>query len=345
MKKAIFILILIISLVIVVPSTVMAATSSNKLPSRFTYAKEWLYLHVWTLKSDSKIGVLDQLISTRTENIKIAVETQKIDQIDNFAERYQNLKDRQNKIIENKSIPQTTIDSVVENEINRQRILSQVRQEVAVESVKKEVAAIQEQAVSSTKDILEIKDINQSKQFQEKIVDVWRDPNQTVAASDEKNTRIYVAGTTIENIKNQEVVGVVIDGGQAKIDIAPGGDLKIEYAPGTGPNSIVSDNGQRKWKIQQSDGTVIENYLAAGQVVVGQTSNTVGNVIVNTVAGGTTNTPQTVVGGGDSSAVKKVEGNNPGVVGGSEGTGNVKVEGSNSNTIDSSGSSNVQVEE
>ena len=114
----------------------------------------------------------------------------------------------------------------------------------------------------------------------------WRDPENKVAQNEEKATRVYADGTSATGNN-----GVLIDGGQAKIT-DENGTIKIEYATGTGPQIVSGANTTTKWKIKQSDGTVIEDYSSANKVVIGQTSENSGNTVINTFEGKAINTNQ-----------------------------------------------------
>lgn len=73
---------------------------------------------------------------------------------------------------------------------------------------------------------------------------------------------------------------------------------------------MTTDNGKKVWKIQMSDGSVVESYTAGSNVVIGQSSGTSSNVVVKTVAGGGTagGEANVVVGDGSGSAGKVIVG-------------------------------------
>lgn len=201
------------------------------------------------------------------------------------------------------------MNMVATHETERQMTLSKIRQESKSKTTKDLMVKVQEEAVNRTRIAIEKKQQNTDvENFQNNIVAVWRDPDGKIDPSNEKLTRVYAVGTTGEGVR-----GVLIDGGEAKITQGDSGELKIEYAPGTGPNSVVGTGGEKKWKIQQSNGAVIESYTCGSQVVIGQSTGVSSNVIVNTVTGGTSSSAQNIVGsvGGTSSVI--FEGGNAGV--------------------------------
>lgn len=314
MKKA---LLVSLGLLIMSSQTVLAAGGSAKLPTRFDYFKESINYYLLTWKSTSKTMVLDKYANKRVEAIKTVAKDGNLDLLKKFCDEYQGLKTRQFNLIRNKNLNQATIQTVTQNTIIQQKELSILRQE-SEQDVKKEIAKIQETVVNGQQQSLEQKVNKQAAEdFADQIVAAWRDP-QNITKNEEKATRIYAAGTTAGGRD-----GVLIDGGEGKIIEKSNGELKIEYAPGTGPNSVVNTQGKVVWTIQQSDGTVVTSYQAAGQVVIGGTKGTAGNVIV--VSGGqtTSGAGQQVVGDTSGSGGQKVEGN---VIQGQGGTGDVKVE-------------------
>lgn len=200
------------------------------------------------------------------------------------------------------------------HEVERQKILSMIRQETNSDEIKQLMTRVQEEAVNQTRaTVSKILGDNNATNFQNNITAAWRDPLGEIDTGNETATRVYAEGTTGEGVD-----GVLIDGGEAKITQTKGGNLKIEYAPGTGPGSTTIENGEKRWRIQQSNGTVIESYTAGGQVVIGQSTGVSSNVIVNTVTGETSatssTTTQNVVSGSTSGNTNiVVEGGNPGV--------------------------------
>ncbi|MCX6806828.1 MAG: hypothetical protein NT135_01760 [Candidatus Berkelbacteria bacterium] len=313
MKKALFILLALL----IIPSIVFAASSSTKLPTRFDYWWESINYNLFTWKSTSKVTLLDQYANRRVEVIKIAVKDNNLDLTKKFIADYQNFKTKQFDLIKNKNLNQTMTQIAAENTISQQKELSILRQG-ANQDIKKEIASIQETVANNQQKLLEQKENKQAaEQFAEQIVAVWHDP-QNITKNEEKATRIYAAGTTPGGRD-----GVVIDGGEGKIVQKSNGELKIEYASGTGPNSVINTQGKAVWTIQQSDGTVVTSYQAAGQVVVGGTKGTAGNVIVGSGGQATSGSGQQVVGGTSGTSGQKVEGN---VIQGQGGSGDVKVQ-------------------
>lgn len=327
-RKTIFVTLFIFCFGTLVFNTAYAADTVTELPGRSTFVIEWINLNILTWKSKSKVIVLNDYATRRVQEIKIASDTNNDNQINNLVQRYSAFQDKINTIMNQKKIQNkaTLVDTIRTQAIEQQKILSQVRQNTESEEVKKIIASTQEENVSKTKDLISnINGKDEANSFASQIITAWRDPNNSV--KDEKTTRVYAAGT--ESTNNNANNGVIIDGGEAKITQNNTGDLKIEYAPGTGPSSVVGDNGKKIWKIQMSDGTVAESYTTAGRVVIGQSGQTTTNIIVNSVSGGTTGTQRVIQGDGNSTGTGgvKIEGGLPGVVGGSSGTGGVKVEG------------------
>lgn len=291
MRKFFFIIISCLILFSVTP--VLASNGENQLPTRLTYAKEWLHLNLLTWKYESKVKVLDDLATKRVANIKTAAQSGTESDITALTGRYLQIKERESIAIKKRNISADTVNMVVDRELERQRTLSLVRQETKSETIKNQIAKVQEEAVTKTKSALKKNSGNEKiDKFNDNIVAAWRDPGKKIDSSKEKTTRVYAAGTS-ENGTIDE--GVIIDGGQAKI-VTESNQLKIEYAPGIGPNSVTGDNGKKLWKIVQSDGTVIESYTAGGNVVIGKSSGISSNVVVNTVAGGTSGMTNVVAG-------------------------------------------------
>lgn len=322
---------LVIASCIVLPLT--AAAKETQLPTQWTYVKEWVALNIFSLSAQAKVKTIDKQATQRATDIQNAATSNATDTLNELVNRYTTLVTKENSYLQKDTIPTTLTTTVQQNEINRQKTLSIVRQDTTKKDVKDSIVTLQEQAVNSLKQTLEKKDVSQVQNFTDSVVSVWRDPQGSIAATEEKATRVYAEGTS-----GQGVTGVVIDGGTAKIDTATNGDLKIEYAAGTGPNVVVGDAGEVKWKIQQPDGTVVESYTAGSQVIIGQTDNTAGNVVVNTVNGQTTSgQAQIIVGDAGGTGGQKIEGNATNgaaqtVIGG-PGTSGTKVEtGSPANT-------------
>ncbi|MFA6423152.1 MAG: hypothetical protein WCW17_01720 [Patescibacteria group bacterium] len=278
------------------------AANENQLPSKFTYAKEWVVLNLFTWKYESKLTVLDRYATERVGNIETTSRNGSDGEIQELVDRYLRINGKENNLIQTKNISDKKINMVMEQELERQRILSTIRQETKSEDVKNKMVETQERVVNNIKTALKNnKNDDDINEFQNNIVASWRDPKGELNQNQERETRVYTTGTT-ENGTIDD--GVIIDGGEAKISKDNGGNLKIEYAPGTGPSSTTTESGLRIWKIVQSDGTTIDSYQAAGRVVIGQSTGVSGNVVVNTVADGTntTSSEANVVAGNNSAA-------------------------------------------
>ena len=303
MKKSILLLIIITFFCV---SVAYATDNSGKLPSNWTYAKEWINVNIFSLRNESKVKTLNRYANERANNIQTAATINQTDKIDDLVNRYENLATKANEILQKNNIKSKTdiIASLQDDIINQQRIISGVRQNVDNEIIKNELATAQQVVVNQTKKIIkDTIDTQSADEFGNQIVSVWRDPKSSV--TDENATRVYAAGTTANGNVND---GVIIDGGQAKISQNNNGDLLIEYAPGTGPSSVTTSGGQKVWTIQMSDGSTVESYTSASSVVVGGSSGVSSNVIVNTTNGTTSSTAQTVVGGGSGQATVEVVG-------------------------------------
>ncbi|MCL5410281.1 MAG: hypothetical protein M1324_00285 [Patescibacteria group bacterium] len=296
--KKIFLFVIAV-LIIFSAAPALASDEQAQLPTKLTYAKEWFVLNLFSWKYESKLKVLDRYASERVENIQAASQNGADGNIQNLADRYLQINDREKNTIQQKNISTETINMVMQRELERQKILSIIRQETKSESVKNKIVEVQELAVNNVKSVVEkSKNEEEVKKFQNNIVASWRDPKEEIDIKEEKETRVYAAGTNESGTIDE---GVIIDGGEAKI-VVEKGKLNIEYAPGTGPSSLTNNNGKKLWKIQMSDGLVVESYSAGGNVVVGQSSGTASNIVVNTVAGGTSGTANVVVGNGGNSA-------------------------------------------
>lgn len=293
MKKILVILIAGLMLFLAVPA--QAADNQANLPTWFSYSKEWVVLNLFAWKSDSKLIVLDRYATERVGNIKSASQNGADGNIPELVDRYLRISEKEKKIAQKKNISAEKINMVMERELERQKILSTIRQETQSDSVKNKIVEAQEKAVENTRHVSEkTKDEEEVKNFQDKIVTSWRDPKGEINASEEKATRVYAAGTS-ENGTIDD--GIIIDGGEAKI-VNENSQLKIEYAPGTGPSSVTTDSGMKLWKIVQSDGTTIDSYQTATRVVIGQSTGVASNVVVNTVNGSTGTSANVVVGNG-----------------------------------------------
>lgn len=312
MKKLFFVLVSILVLCSISPA--FAAEKEADLPNWFTYTKEWVALNLFAWKAESKLVVLDRHATERVENIQSASQNGVDENIVELADRYLRINERERNMIQKKNIAEEKIDMVMAQELERQRILSLIRQEIQSENVKNKIVEIQETAVNNTKIAIEKgkseKDVND---FENSIVASWRDPKGEIDASEEKATRVYAEGTTAEGTIDEEISGIIIDGGEAKIVKNSNDELKIEYAPGTGPSSVTSSNGRKVWKIQMSDGSIVESYTSGSNVVIGQSTGVSSNVIVNTVEGGASSSAQHVVGESGGTPGVVVEGGNPGV--------------------------------
>lgn len=294
-------------------------TGDQKLPTRQNYAYEWINLHLFTWKAESKIKVYDKLATERAQNIALAYDSSKTDQVEPLSSRFVFCEKEISKIMEKKNIADkmALLETMQNGVIERQKILSEVRASLQNEEQKRIMATLQEESVNNMKNtITAVKDKDTADKFSEKIVSAWRDPKNTIV-NDEKGTRVYAAGTSESGVIDD---GVIIDSGEAKISKDSGGNLKIEYAPGTGPSSVTTGEGKRVWKIQMSDGTVVESYTSGGNVVIGKSSGTASNIVVNTVAGGTSGTANTVVGNSSGSAGTVVIGGKSVVTSGDAGT-------------------------
>jgi len=313
MKKRIGFILIVLSFVFM-SSTAFAVDDAGdqKLPTQWSYAYEWVNLNLFTWKIESKVKVYNEYATKRVENIALAYDSNNTDQVEQLSNRFKISETEMIQIMEQNKIAnkELLLEIIQKGAIERQKILSEVRLNLQNEEQKKATATLQEESVNNLKSTIEsVKDKETANKFSEQIVSVWRDPENTII--DEKETRVYAAGTT-ENGTIDD--GVIIDGGEAKISKDSGGNLKIEYAPGTGPSSVTSDNGKKLWKIQMSDGTTVESYTAGGTVVVGKSSGTASNIVVNTVAGGTSGTANVVVGNSTGTAGTVVVGGGRSVV-------------------------------
>lgn len=303
MKKILVILIAGLMLFSAMPA--QAADDQANLPTWFTYTKEWVVLNMFSWKTESKLTVLDRYATERVGNIKTASQNGADGDIAELADRYLRISEKEKNMVQEKNISAEKINMVMERELERQRILSTIRQETQSESVKNKIVEVQERAVENARLVGEkVKNEEEVKDFQDKIVSSWRDPKGEINANEEKATRVYAAGTS-ENGTIDD--GIIIDGGEAKI-VNENNQLKIEYAPGTGPSSVTTNSGMKLWKIVQSDGTTIESYQAATRVVIGQSTGVASNIVVNTVNGGTGTTANVVVGSGGNGGVTIVGG-------------------------------------
>ncbi len=270
---------------------VVRAADENQLPSRWTYSKEWISLHLLTWRHENKVSLMNELATKRTEEIKVADASGQQDRVEKLAQRYEYLEGSMSSRLESDNTEDDLIDTSEQNVIERQAVLSQVRQETQSSATKETIAQVQERAVNRMREALATsQDEETVDNFVDRVVTVWRDPKgMTVKIDVDKESRVYAPGDKITDND-----GVIIDQGEGKISQNKQGNLKIEYAPGTGPNSVTT-GGKRVWKIQMSDGSVIDSYKAGGMVVVGDSKTTTSNVvIVNTTDGGTTNSANTV---------------------------------------------------
>ena len=295
---------LITGLILFTAMPMRAADDKAHYPTWFTYTKEWIVLNVFAWKADSKLVVLDRYATKRVSNIESASQNGADENIPDLADRYLQINEKERNIVQEKNMSLEKINLVMERELERQRILSIIRQETQSDKIKNIIVEVQEQTVENAKLIAEKTNSEQEiRNFQDKIVTSWRDPKNE--SKDEKATRVYAAGTELKD--GDATNGVVIDGGEAKI-VNENNRLRIEYAPGTGPSSATTNSGVKIWKIVQSDGTVIDSYQAATRVVIGQSTGVSGNIVVNTVNGGTGTSANVVVGDGGNSGVTVVGG-------------------------------------
>ena len=273
---------------LVAPSVTRAENTT--LPTRWTFAKEWISYNVFTLKAESKIQLINEFSHQRTAEIKLAAEQSKTDEVKNLTFRLENMIQKQSRLAEKKQLKNEILNQIKENELARQTELSNARQVATQTEIKEQIASTQGKIVGQTKTILQEKlGEDKATEFKEQVVVHWRDPENKVAENEETATRVYADGTSATGDN-----GVLIDGGQAKI-VDDNGTVKIEYATGTGPQIVSDENATTKttkWKIKQSDGTVIENYSSASKVIIGQTGENSGNTVVNTVEGQATGTNQ-----------------------------------------------------
>jgi len=287
-------------------SLAIAADEQTELPTQFTYAKEWLNLNLFTWKTESKISLVNRYATNRAEEIKSVATENKSDALAGLVTRYSRLIAKENQILQKNKANFPAFANVVKSgTLSQQNVLSEARQSATIEADQKTIAAAQESAVNTIKqNIADLENPESAADFSNQVVAVWRDPNKIIK-NDETTTRVYAAGTSLETSDTNN--GVVIDGGQAKIT-NENNNLKIEYAPGTGPNSVVGEDGKKVWKIQMSDGSIVESYTAGSNVVIGKSSGTASNIVVNTVSGGTSGTANVVVGSGGASGVTVVGG-------------------------------------
>lgn len=297
MKK--FFVIILSVLIMSFVSPALAADGQTKLPTRWNYATEWLNLNLFTWKAESKVILTNRYATNRANEIKTVVNQNNSSVLTDLISRYSGLITKTSQIIQkNKNNSSSLVDTAKSDLISQQKTLSEARQSALVEDDQKKIAAVQESAVNKIKqNIADMESSEAATSFADQVVTVWRDPKNTI--TDEKETRVYAVGTSESGTIDD---GVIIDGGEAKISNDSGGNLKIEYAPGTGPNSVVGEDGKKVWKIQMSDGSIVESYTAGSNVVIGKSSGTASNIVVNTVSGGTTGTANVVVGNTSGSA-------------------------------------------
>lgn len=292
MKKAFWVLVILLILLIIPSQRALAAGSSAKLPTRLNYLWESINYSVLTWRNTSKVALLDRYANRRVEIIKVVAKDNDLDLTKKFINEYLNFKTKQSNLIKNKNLSLAIVQEVAEKTLAQQKDLSILRQESS-EDIKKEIAHVQETVINNQQELIKQKDGQPAAEnFADQTVAIWRDP-QNLTKDDEKATRIYAAGTTAGGRD-----GVVIDGGEGKIVQNSTGELKIEYAPGTGPNSVVNTQGKGVWTIQQGDGTVVTSYQAAGTVVIGSAGGTAGNVVVVSSGQTVSGSGQQVTGGG-----------------------------------------------
>lgn len=303
----------IIGILLLIPVGAKAATDQGQLPTKWTYTREWVNTNLLTWRANAKLSLLVIYATDRASNIVTATNSGAIDKIPDLSNRYIAIETKINSILTSRNLANKSalVETIQTSTLNQQQILSEARQKLTDDTAKQSLATIQSSAVNQFKSVVSnVKGQDGVAEYANQVVATWRDPGKTVA--NEEVTRVYAPGTYEATTSSNN--GVIIDGGQAKVSQGSNGDLKIEYAPGTGPSSVTANDGKKIWKIQQSNGTTIDSYSAASNVVAGGVSGNSGNVVVNTVSGGTTSgAAQTVVGGGPSSAPAgvKVEGGIP----------------------------------
>lgn len=270
-------------------SPVLAATSQPTFIDRLTYAKEWVDLNILSFSKEAKVKTLSRYSLEYAKKVETALNNNQTERTSQLLDHYQTLKNNQNQIIETANLKDEVLQTAKDGLVQEQKVLSNVRQNVADDDTKKEIAGVQQSTTNQVKNVIDNTQGNQQAQdLVDEVVSVWRDPENQV--TEEKATRVYAAGTTASGNN-----GVVIDGGEAMIKEDQNNNVKIVYAAGTGPQSTTTESGQRVWKIQLSDGSTVDSYTSGSQVVIGGTEGVSGNVIVNTINGQQTSGPTTIV--------------------------------------------------
>jgi hypothetical protein len=274
-------------------SPVLAADEQSQLPTRLTYAIEWLNMNLFTWKAESKVKTLGQYAGKRVDNAKAVFDEKAYDQIEQYANAYNALKARELQIMEQKKLSNSVVEEVKTRTIEQQKTLSIVRDGLESADLKQSVVSIQERVTNRIKNVIESTENKENAdKFINQIVTVWEDPQGTKDTTSLANgttageaAHTYAAGTTAGGVN-----GVIVDGGQGKIVKGTDGEVKIVYAPGTGPSSVTQDSGKKVWTIQNSDGSTSQGSGASGNVIQGGSSGTAGTVIEGTNSGVVTGT-------------------------------------------------------
>lgn len=268
-------------------SSVLAADGQSQLPTKLTYAVEWLDLNLFTWKVESKVTTLDQYAGRRVDNVRAVFDEKAYDQIEQYANAYNDLKARELQIMEQKKLNSSVVEEVKARTIEQQKTLSIVRDGLESADLKQSVVSIQERVTNRIKNVIENTENKESAdKFVNQIVTAWEDPQGTKGTTSLANgttageaTHTYAAGTTADGVN-----GVIVDGGQGKVVEGTDGEIKIVYAPGTGPNT-TTNGGKAVWIINNSDGSTSQGSGASGNVIQGGSSGTAGMVIEGTNSG------------------------------------------------------------
>lgn len=265
-----------------------AKTSTVSLFDRLTYVKEWVDLNILSFSKEAKVKALSRYSLEYAKKVETALNNNQTEKTSQLLDHYQTLKNSQNQIIETTNLKDEVLKTAKDGLVQEQKVLSNVRQKADNDETKKEIAGVQQSTTNQIKNVINnTQGSQQAQDLVDQVVSVWRDPGNQV--TEEKATRVYAAGTTASGND-----GVVIDGGEAMIKEDQNNNVKIVYAPGTGPQSTTGESGQRVWKIQLSDGSVVDSYTSGSSVVIGGTQGVSSNVVVNTINGQET-TGQTVI--------------------------------------------------
>ncbi|MCX6809995.1 MAG: hypothetical protein NTZ65_04620 [Candidatus Berkelbacteria bacterium] len=303
-------------------SSAFAASGPNQLPTKITYAQEWLNLNIFTFETTSKIETLDRYAAERVSNIETVYTAKNFDQIGEYASKYADLKSKEFSLIDNKKVTGNLLETVKTTTIEEQKKLSVVRDGLQDNNLKQSITKVQEDIVNKSKNVItNVENKDSASKFVDGVVTVWEDPQGTKGEATYANgttageaTHTYAAGTTAGGIN-----GVVVDGGQAKVVEGSNGEVKIIYAPGTGANSVTQDNGKKVWTVQGSNGTTTQSSSSASNVVQGGTTGT-GTTVIE---GSNSNTASGTTGGQSTSNT----GGGQVTTGGSQGQGGTTVVG------------------